>query len=104
LRDLVGRDPEAERLRVEPVELAGELGQGAVAARDYVGDDGADRRIDVRGAFPLGGEKRLEPIGKIGGAGIEADRHRLVMPGIDPGIYRKIVPISKRWIAGSAWQ
>src|SRR5262249_7371870 len=95
-------DLQAGLLRVEPVEFPGELDEGVVAARDHVGNDGAHRLFDVGCAVALGGEKRLEPGSEIGGAGIETDRHRLLMPGLEPGIHGKILSMSKRWIAGSS--
>src|SRR6266446_2266454 len=49
--------------------------QGLVAARRYLGNDGASGLLHVRGTLALGGEKRRKARGKILGVTVEMDRH-----------------------------
>ena len=73
--DLVGRHAQAAGVEIDAVELAGQLDERAVAARAHVGNDGAHRLLDVGRGLALGGEEGAETGGKIGGAGVETDRH-----------------------------
>ena len=78
--DLVGTQLEPALVEIEAVEAAREFDQGAVAASRDIGDDCARGRLDIGGRFTLGGEKRVETLGEIRRAAVEADRHGPVLP------------------------
>jgi len=75
--DLFLRHPQAGGVEVELIELSRVVAQGFVAASGDVGDDRAHRCFNVSRYFALGVEKRAEFFGKIGGAGVEANDHRM---------------------------
>jgi hypothetical protein len=74
--DLARRNPQLLRVKRDAVEPLGQFEQSGITACRHVGDDGAHRLLDIGGGFPLGGEKGGEPAGEVGGARVEADRHR----------------------------
>ena len=76
---LLRRDPQAGAVEVEAVEFLRVVAQRAVAAGGNVGDDGADRRVDVGRCFALGVEKRAKFLRKIGGARIETNGHHVAL-------------------------
>src|SRR4029453_7177625 len=75
-----GSPLEPASIRIEPVELARELDDGAITASSDIGNDRTYGRLDVGRCLAFGGEKSAETLGEIGGAAVEADRHGPVLP------------------------
>jgi hypothetical protein len=73
--DLGRGDAQVGGRDLEPVEFAGRLDQGRVAARGHVIDDGAGGALDIGRNLAFGGEELLEAWTKIGAAGIQANGH-----------------------------
>ncbi len=67
--------PQALGVDRNAVEFVGQLDQRLIAAGDHVGNDGADGRLDISGGLALGVEEGAEPLGEIGGLGVETDGH-----------------------------
>ena len=63
-------DAQAGGLKIKPVEFAGRLDQGRVAAGRDVIDDGAGGGLDIGGNLALGGEKARESCGEVGAAAV----------------------------------
>src|SRR5262249_26271955 len=78
--DLIGRHLDPAIGRIEAVEAARELDDGAIATGGDIGNDGAHGRLDVRGGPAVAGDESSETLGDILGAGVEADRHGPVLP------------------------
>jgi len=76
-RDPHGCHLQAGSVEIEPVEFARKILQRRVAAGGDVVEDCAYGRFDIGRGLALGGEKGAESLGKVGGTGVEADRHGL---------------------------
>ena len=73
--DLVGRDAQADGFQIEAVEFLAELDQRLVAAGNDIRDDRSHRLLDVLGGLALGRKESGKPIGEIGVARVEPQRH-----------------------------
>ncbi len=73
-RDLRRRDAQRLRRQRQAVEAFRIIDQRRVTARDHVGDDRGDRRIDIGRRLALGGDEPGKSGGKAGSGGVEPKR------------------------------
>ena len=75
--DFLRRHLESNPIKIEPVEPQSIFLERLIAARSNIGDDGADRGLNIGRGFALGVQEGAKLLRKIGGAGVEADRHEI---------------------------
>jgi hypothetical protein len=76
---------EARVAQIDAVEFPAQLDQRAVAVRPDVGNDGADRLLNVFRDLTLCGEESGKARGKVRGSAVEAYRHCALSARDKPG-------------------
>jgi hypothetical protein len=68
-------DSKTRAAKIDAIKLFAQLDQSFVASSGDVAYDGPHRLVDVLGNFPFHAKQRSEPVRKIAGGGVKADRH-----------------------------